>query len=189
MRFLSIAVVFLCFSIAGVAQQKHYFYGTLTGSTTLEGYFWFDNVLNQMGQRIWFKTDPNIKKKKTLYTHSFETFDGEEIFMRKFKIISGMSSWDVMLPRVVTGKLELYNAVFLGYFAFEKSDHFYIYKGQEKIRLVRRKFKEQVTELLSDDADIVQRIEREEVKYDDLPTIIYNYNLRHSDGTEVERIN
>jgi hypothetical protein len=189
MRFLPIAAILLCYSFTSVAQPKKFFYGTLSGAATFEGYFWFDNVLNTMGQRIWFKTNPNIKKKQTLYTHSFETFDGDEIFMRKFKLVVGLTSWEVMMPRVVTGKLELYNAEFRGYYAFSASDYYFIYDGKQKIRLIRRKFKEQMTQLLSDDADIIRRIENGEVKYDDMPTIIYNYNQRHGDDAEVELIN
>jgi hypothetical protein len=44
-------------------------------------------------------------------------------------------------------------------------------------------------ELLSDDEGIVQQIDRGELDYDDLPTIICDYNLRHQKtGTQVIRL-
>lgn len=133
-----------------------------------------------MGQRILYKDSLNQKKKKTLYAKDFERFRGDSIFLRTFKTIPyGTGRLDAMIPRVVEGKLELYNATYRNYYSFNDSDHYYIYDGRENIRLVKRKFKEQMKELLKDDIDIIQRIDREEVTYEDMPTIIYNYNRRY----------
>jgi hypothetical protein len=77
---------------------------------------------------------------------------------------------------------------------FEQTDHFYIFRGSEQIRLIRRKFKEQMKELLSDDEGIVQQIDRGELDYDDPPTIICDYTfvtkkqeLRSSDWSKEPR--
>lgn len=172
------------FSGECVAQTKpdnsEFIYGTLTGSTSFTGYFWFERKLwSGMGQRIIYKLNLEEKKGKNLYALNFKTFVSDSLFMRTFKTIKyGTGRLQVMLPRIVTGKLELYNAVYRGFYSFEKTDHYYLYDGNENIQLVRRKFKDQMKELLKDDADIIGRVEREEVTYDDMPSIIYNYNLR-----------
>lgn len=132
-----------------------------------------------MGQRIIYKENLEEKKGKTLYAQDFETFKSDSVFLRTFKTIPyGTGRLMVMIPRVVSGKIELYNAVYAGFYSFKTSDHFHLYDGIKNIRAIRRKFKEQMKELLSDDPEILQRIDREELTYDDLPTIIYNYNLR-----------
>jgi len=158
---------------------RKFIYGKLSGPVSYSGYFWFDNVLTQMGQRIIYKEDLSEKKGEVLYAHDFDTFESDSIFLRTFKTIPvGTGRIMAMIPRLISGKLELYNAIYAGFYSFNKSDHFYLYDGIENIRVIRRKFKEQMKELISDDPEIIQRIEREKLTYDDLPAIIYNYNLR-----------
>ena len=182
MRFLIITLGLFLLCAAAVAQKKSdrkYEYGTLSGTATFTGYFWFDNNLTQMGQRILFKKTLDEKKTKTLYATTFTTFKSDSVFRRTFETIPyGFGRLAAMLPRIVAGPIELYDAIYAGTYEFETSDHFYLYVGREHIRLVRRKFKTQVTELIRDDADIVQRIERGELTYDDMPSIIHNYNMR-----------
>ncbi len=179
MRFILVTAILL-HSTFLIAQQseRNYIYGTLRGHKSFTGYFLFDNTLTQRGQHISFR-NPETKKRKMLYAKNFTTFEGDSIFLRTFKTIpAGTGRLAAMIPRIVTGKLELYSAIYRGFYSFSKSDHFYLYNGQENIRLVRRKFKEQMKELLADDVDIVGRIDRGEVSYNDMPTIIHNYNQR-----------
>jgi len=160
-------------------DDRKFIYGKLSGSVSYSGYFWFDNVLSHMGQRIIYKENLSVKKGKILYAHDFETFESDSVFLRAFPTIPiGTGRIRTMIPRIVTGKLELYNAIYAGFYSSKKSDHFHLYNGIENIRVIRKKFKEQMRELISDDPEILQRIDREELTYDDLPTIIYNYNLR-----------
>lgn len=189
-----LVTVIILFSFSGIFAQKDFtnknipkktsddrkfIYGKLSGRVSYSGYFWFDNTLSQMGQRIIYKENLEEKKGKTLYAQDFETFKSDSVFLRTFKTIPyGTGRLMVMIPRVVSGKIELYNAVYAGFYSFKTSDHFHLYDGIKNIRAIRRKFKEQMKELLSDDPEILQRIDREELTYDDLPTIIYNYNLR-----------
>ncbi len=181
MRFiLTLLIIFQSCSLLAQKSERKFIYGTLQGSNnSITGYFWFSNVLTQMGQHIVYKENLETKKKKTLYAKDFITFENDSVFLRTFKtILYGTGRLDAMLPRVVPGELELYNAIYRGFYSFSKTDHFYLYKGKERIRLVERKFKEQMKELLGDDTDIIRRIESEELTYSDLPTIIHNYNLR-----------
>ncbi len=182
MRFvLTLAIPLSSTLLIAQKNEPVYIYGTLHGeSQSITGYFWFDNTLTQMGQHIWYKESLESKKKKTLYAIKFPTFESDSIFLRKFRTIpAGTGRLDTMLPRILKGKIELHNAVYRGYYSFSQSDHFYIYTGSESVRLVRRKFKEQMTQLLADDADIVRRIENGKATYDDMPAIIHNYNIRH----------
>jgi hypothetical protein len=183
MRFGLITVVAIVYSTWCFAQkeQRKFIYGTLSGATSYKGYFWFDSKLSQMGQRILYKETLEAKKKRTLYAMDFDTFQGDSIFLRTFKtILYGTGRLQAMIPRIVPGKLQLYSASWVGFYSFTKSDHFYVYDGIKDIRLIRRKFKEQMKELLFDDADLVEKIQREEVNYDDMPTIIQSYNLRRA---------
>lgn len=177
---LVVAIIFSATSLIAQDSERNYIPGTLIGSKTLKGYFWFDRSLSQMGQRILYKESLNQKKKKTLYAKDFKTFTGDGIFLRTFKTIPyGTGRLDAMIPRVVEGKFELYSAIYKNYYAFKDSDHYYLYDGRENIRLVKRKFKDQMNEFLKDDTDIIQKIDRGEVTYEDMPTIIYNYNQRY----------
>jgi hypothetical protein len=189
-----LVTVIILFSFSGIFAQKDFtnknipkkksddrkfIYGKLSGRVSYSGYFWFDNTLSQMGQRIIYKENLSIEKGKILYAHDFETFTSDSIFLRSFKTIPiGTGRIMAMIPRIVSGKIELYNAVYAGFYSFKESDHFHLYDGIKNIRAIRRKFKEQMKELLNDDPEILQWIDREELTYDDLPTIIYNYNLR-----------
>jgi hypothetical protein len=184
MRLISIIVIGLCCLPEVFAQNKSdrkYIYGTLSGDMDSHtGYFWFDHELSQMGQRILFKPDLDVKKPATLYAMNYETFKSDSVFLRTFKtILYGTGRLKAMLPRVYTGKLELYNAIYTGFYSINESDHFYLYDGKTTISLKRAKFKKQMKEILSDDAEINQRIDRDELKYDDIPEIISAYNLRH----------
>lgn len=180
---LTISLILFC--ITGAVAQKtkkgerEFTYGTLEGLDSYTGYFWFDNVLTQMGQRIIYKKDLAEKRGKTLYAANFMAFYSDSLFLRTFPTMQyGFGRIEAMIPRIVSGRLELYSAHWANYYSFKESDHYYLFYGSQNIRLVRRKFKEQMKELLQDDADIIQRIDREEVTYDDMPTIIYNYNQR-----------
>lgn len=184
-RYSLLTIILFSTYTTGLSQfqnNKTFVYGTLSGETTHTGYFWFDNVLTQMGQRILFKENPDSKKKKTFYAHNFTVFSNDSLVLRTFKTIPyGTGRLSAMIPRIVSGKLELYVSKFAGHYLVKASDHFYLFDGVENTRLVRRKFKEQMSEILSDDAEIVRRIQLEELSYDDMPAIIYNYNLRHQD--------
>jgi len=177
---LTLLILFQSCVLVAQKSERVFIYGTLHGSNnSITGYFWFNNVLTQMGQHIIYKESLDTKKKKTLYAKDFTTFENDSIFLRTFKtVLYGTGRLDAMLARIVPGELELYNAIYRGFYSFSKTDHFYLYDGKESIRLVKRKFKEQMKELLGDDTYIIQKIETEELTYSDLPEIIHNYNLR-----------
>jgi hypothetical protein len=182
---LLLAISLTLFLTTGAVAQKtkkgnrKFIYGTLEGLDSYTGYFWFDNVLTQMGQRIIYKTDLVEKKGKTLYAAKFHSFTSDSLHLRTFPTMQhGFGRIEAMIPRIVSGRLELYSGHWANYYSFNESDHYYVFTGSQNIRLIRRKFKEQMKELLQDDEDIIQRVDREEVTYDDMPTIIYNYNRR-----------
>ncbi|HYF68741.1 MAG TPA: hypothetical protein VD884_11425 [Ohtaekwangia sp.] len=183
MRFALITVITILSSTSCFSQSNpnNFIYGTLYGTTSYTGYFWFDPVLTQMGQRITYKETLETKKKKKLWAMNFDTFQSDSLFLRRFKTMPfGTGHVESMVPRIVMGKLQLYSASWRGFYSLRKSDHFFIYDGIRKIRLIRKKFEEQMTELLAGDVDLVERIEREELNYDDMPSIILNYNLRQA---------
>lgn len=185
MKKILLVVSAVCIVAAGFSQtvrqgSKDYVRGVLTGGVdSYEGYFWFSTVLDGRGQRILYKTDLKAKKKKAFYADDFEVFTSDSLCLRSFKVVHyGTGMISAMIPRIVSGRLELYSVVYRGYYSFVKSDHYFMKDGSMDVRLTKKKFKEQLKPLLWGDDELVKRIENGEFAYDDIPEIISLYNSK-----------
>jgi hypothetical protein len=181
-----IIIILLLSTISVCAQKKRerkYTYGILKGTVSYEGFFFFDSIADQSGQRIYYKPTLDTKKEKLLYPIRFETFESDSVFRRNFKtILYGTGRLQAMVVRIINGELELYDVDYKSHYLSKKVDHFFLYdrRNKNKIRLTRLKFKDQMQEILVDDKEILSKIENGELNYEQLPAIIYNYNLRRA---------
>ena len=145
---------------------------------TLIGYFWFDHDIDQQGQRVTYAEDSITLSKKRFYTRKYEYFQSDSMFLETFGAVP-MLTGDVliMIPRIINGKVQLFDFKCRGCtFSFIKSEHYFVKKDDHKLKVKKNKFKEQMKELIGDDSALMGKIDREELKYEDLEQIIFSYN-------------
>ncbi|MBV8251380.1 MAG: hypothetical protein JO154_02135 [Chitinophaga sp.] len=158
--------------------QTDYMYGKMANATeTLVGYFSFDKVISSNGQTVYYWKGPGTRP-KTFQSRKYDYFQGDSIYMEKFGTLAALGGKvEMMLPRIIDGRIQLFELTFrresLPMF---KSDRFYVKKGQEKFQLKKRKFKEQMRTLISEDAVLLNKIENEELTFDDIIDVILMYN-------------
>jgi hypothetical protein len=88
-----------------------------------------------------------------------------------------------MIPRIVDGNIQLFGLNYtLKSFYFVKStkDYFFIKKEGQKIKITRKYFKELMKDLISEDKILLEKINNDELKYEDLPQIIQSYNQNNN---------
>jgi hypothetical protein len=125
--------------------KKKFIYGKMVGrSDTLVGYFWFDNQITQNGQTVQFKEDLNSDIKKTFQSRHYDYFESDSIYLETFGAIPTFSG-DIliMIPRVINGRVQLFDNKFKwGYMNLFKSEHYFLKKGWDKVRIKKKNFKE-----------------------------------------------
>jgi hypothetical protein len=170
------------FSQSIFGGKKEFIYGKMVGrSDTLIGYFWFDNQITQNGQTVQFKEDLNSDTKKTFQSRHYDYFESDGIYLETFGAIPTISG-DVliMIPRIINGKIQLFENKFKwGYFNAFKSEKFFLKKGWNKERVKKKNFKDLMQRYVGDDKSLMEKIEKNELKYDDLVEIVTIYNNNH----------
>jgi hypothetical protein len=61
----------------------------------------------------------------------------------------------------------------------ESTESFFIKKGTLKLRIKKSKFKKQMHTLIEDDGALMQKIENDQLKYEDSIDIVKTYNNNH----------
>jgi hypothetical protein len=170
------------FSQSIFGGKKEFIYGKMVGrSDTLVGYFWFDNQITQNGQTVQFKEDLNSENKKTFQSRHYDYFESDGIYLETFGAIPTVSG-DIliMIPRVINGRIQLFDNKFKwGYMNLFKSEHYFLKKGWDKVRVKKKDFKELMQRFVGDDKSLMEKIENNELKYDDLIEIVTIYNNSH----------
>jgi hypothetical protein len=181
--FLLISTTSHIFSQSIFGKKKEFIYGKMVGrSDTLVGYFWFDNQISQNGQTVEFKEDLNAENKKRFQSRDYDYFESDSIYLETFGAIpTATGDILIMIPRVVNGKIQLFDNKFKwGAMNLFKSEHFFIKKNRDKVRVKKKKFKELMQIYVGDDKPLMEKIEKNELQYEDLIEIITIYNNNHS---------
>jgi len=172
------------FSQSIFGGKKEFIYGKIVGrSDTLVGYFWFDNrKILEYGQMVHFKEDLNSEIKKSFQSRHYDYFEADSIYLETFGAIPTISGdMLIMIPRVINGKIQLFDNKFKwGYMNLFKSEHYFLKKGWDKVRVKKKDFKELMQRFVGDDKSLMEKIENNELKYDDLIEIVTIYNNSHT---------
>ena len=183
---LFLVFIFL-FTNIGFAQffsikKKEYMYGKMANSKKeLIGYFWFDNEnISSNGQTVYYKESLDSKDIKIFQSRKYDYFISDSLYLETFPAIP-YPGGDllIMIPRIVDGKIQLFGLKFTTtsfYVVRSTKDYFFIKKGDEKKKIMKKYFKEQMKDLISEDQVLLDKINSGELTYDNLPEIIQAYN-------------
>ncbi|MFX1706717.1 hypothetical protein PV783_22295 [Chitinophaga sp. CC14] len=183
MKRITFTLLLILFFVNSQSQsiygQTDYIFGTMVNRTdTLVGYFSFDKQITQNGQTVYYVPGPGSGRIKTFQSRKYDYFQGDSIYMEKFggyPALGGMV--DVLIPRVIDGRIQLFELKFnWGPMNLAKSDRFFVKKGTEKFSIKRKKFKEQMRTLISENIDLLNKIESGELTFDDMIKVILMYN-------------
>lgn len=180
--FFGLTLIISCtFAQRNRRTSTEFIYGRMIKPTdTLVGFFRFDFVVSQNGQTVYFKRGLNEKKTKRFQTRRYDYFESDSVYLENFAVpMSGvLGKVEIMIPRVLNGKIQLfeYRLRTPGLFKDIETERFFVKKGDVKMRLNRRKFKEQMLQLIGDKPEIMGKIDTEQLKYADLMDIIFQYN-------------
>jgi hypothetical protein len=157
-------------------------YGKMVkGTDTLIGYFSFSHDIDQNGQTVKYRESFNSSIHR-FQSRKYEYFEADSLYMETFGVVP-MLTGDVliMIPRIVNGKIQLFSTAVggLGFMGLEKKESFFIKKGSEKMRIKKGKFKKQMHSLIADDEALLNRIDSDELKYEDLIQIVVTYDMNH----------
>jgi hypothetical protein len=168
--------------IAGYSQSKKSFVqGELIGSNQrLRGYFSFGNTLIDGSQRIYFKETLDGKA-KAISASNFDRFESSGVHREKFRVAhaNATNGADMLLQRIENGKINLfvYNYVIANQkHNLNRENYYYAQKGMVKIRISYNGFKDEMQELIGDNAQLMTKVKNNELGYYDLKTIIEQYN-------------
>ena len=149
---------------------------------TLAGYFKFDREISQNGQLVYYKKQYESEKTKSFPSRKYDHFESDSFYLETFGVMP-MLTGDVliMIPRIINGRLQLFAVNYNGggFLNLGHSETLCIKKGSEKLRLKKGKFKKQMHKLLDDDEELLQKIDNDELKYEDLTEIVKSYNNHH----------
>ena len=183
-------IFILSFAYTGFSQffsneKKEYTYGKMGNSKKeLTGYFWFDNKhISSNGQTVYYLESMDTKYAKIFQSRKYDYFLCDSFYLETFPAISYPGGdLIIMIPRIVDGEIQLFGLNFTKtsfYFVKSTKDYFFIKKGDQKIKITKKYFKELMKDLLGQDEALLARINNDELKYDDLPEIILSYNLHN----------
>jgi len=162
--------------------KKKFIYGKMVGtSDTLIGYFWFDNQITQNGQTVHYKEDLSSNSANKFQSRNYNYFESDSIYLETFGAIpTATGDILIMIPRIINGSIQLFDSKYRwGNFNLMLSEHFFIKKGNQKLRIKKKDFKGLLMGLVWDDEALLNRITNGELKYDDLMEIVATYNNSH----------
>ena len=167
-------------------SQKYvtdFIYGKMVKENdTLVGYFKFNHDITQNGQQVYYKKQFESESSKSFPSRRYDYFESDSFYLETFGVVP-MLTGDVliMIPRIINGKLQLFAVNYNGggFLGLGHSETLCIKKGSEKLRLKKSKFKKQMHQLLDDDEALLQKIDNDELKYEDLIEIVKSYNNHH----------
>lgn len=170
--------LFLSFFYTGYSQINfnltNYMYGVMANSKdTLVGYFSFEKIFDQSGQSVYYMRDPNSGRVSNFKTRKFDYFQGDSIYMETFRSYNGMS--EMMIPRIINGRIQLFYMTRKNSPYFKKIDYF-VKKDNQKIAIRKKTFKTQMSVLVKDNQALLDKIERGELKFNDIKEVILLYN-------------
>jgi hypothetical protein len=174
-----LALLILC--ISSVRSQSafgQFIYGKLTGEKdTLTGYFRFEQSLSSMGQQISQKKEGRLFP-KSLWAKDFLYFDSDSLHLERFGISTLTGDLYVMLPRIIDGKIQVYEYAFDGGpLNMIRMEHYYFIKNRNSTtKVTRRNFKKVMLQIITDNTDLLSKVEKEALKFSDLKQIIITYN-------------
>lgn len=174
--------VLLISSSLKVFSQKEFMYGKMVkGADSLVGYFWIDNHYSQNGQRVNFKEDLNSNVTKRFQSREYDYFESDSLYLETFPAIPTVSG-DIliMIPRIANGSIQLFGNTYSGgYMNLIQSETYFIKKDYAKEKIKKKNFKEMMQRFVGDDKALIEKIDKGELKYDDLIEIITTYNNNH----------
>jgi hypothetical protein len=178
------SALFVCLSGFSQRYDSDFIYGKMVRKNdTLKGYFMFSHEISQNGQPVSYKAEAESEKIKTFPSRRYDYFESDSLYLETFGVVP-MLTGDVliMIPRIVNGKLQLFTTVYSGggVFNLGTTESFFIKKGIEKIKIKKSKFKKQMETLIQDDQALLQKIENDELKYEDIIEIVKTYDSNHS---------
>lgn len=184
-------IFILSFACTGFSQffsneKKEYTYGKMGNSKKeLTGYFWFDNKhISSNGQTVYYLETMETKYAKIFQSRKYDYFICDSFYLETFAVFSDAGGdLKIMIPRIVDGKIQLFGLNFTRtnfYFLKSTKDYFFIKKGEQKIKITKKYFKELMKDLIGEYQSLLAKIDNDELKYDDLPEIISVYNQNNN---------
>jgi hypothetical protein len=173
--------VFLFSILLGNSQSvfNHFTYGKLVSENdTLVGFFQFETGLSSMGQRIHYKESKEKVFSKPLWAKDFHYFESDSIYLATCDISTITGDIFVMLPRVINGTLQVFEYTFKGGpMSLIKMEQYYFVRSEyANSKVTKKNFKKVMPYLIPDSPELLSRIERGELKFKDLKTIIIQFN-------------
>jgi hypothetical protein len=149
---------------------------------TLTGYFSFSHEITNNGQTVYFRDEMNPEKTRTFQSRRYDYFESDKLYMETFGVVPTITgNILMMIPRIMNGKLQLFEVHYDGggIFNMGSTVSFFIKKGNLKLRIKNGKFKKQMHSLIEDDTVLMQKVDNDELKYEDLIDIVKTYNNIH----------
>jgi hypothetical protein len=180
---LILCAIFISYS--GFSQRfvTNFIYGKMVKrNDTLSGYFRFSPDVTRNGQTVYFKEEFRSGVKKRFPSRRYEYFESDSFYLGTFGVVPTITGdISIMIPRIIDGKLQLFAVDYNGggFLNLGSTESFFIKKGPVKLRIKKSKFKKQMHTLVEDDEALIQKIENDQLKYDDLVDIVKTYNNNH----------
>jgi len=175
-RVLSVLILTVI-SFSGFSQmyKSYLLFGKMVkGRDILTGYFRFDNEIVNQRQIVHYRESWRGEEVK-LYANKYDYFESDSIYMETVPYGLGGG---LMIPRIINGKIQLFEVLIEGryYLHFDGNENIYAKKGGVKMRIRKSKFKKQMHELLADDPSLLEKIDNDELKFENIKEIILAYN-------------
>lgn len=189
-RLLAIISILSALFVQGQPNfHNDFIYGTMQGDGgTLTGYFKFDRTFSQNGQTVYFKEDSTSRKTKKFPSRRYMSFTSDSLYMETFGVMPTITGDIlVMVPRILNGPIQLFYFPYgrPGTIIAPKYEPYHIKASGYRKRVSRKKFKNEMAEILSSNTVLLKYIEEEKLKYDDLPIIVQLANAK-SDKETIE---
>lgn len=156
--------------------SENYYFGKLLGKKdTTEGYFSFKKKVWNAGQSVQYKSlEDGMIQEFSVRKH--DRFFSDSICLECIETKFGLF---LMVPRIANGKIELYG-IYYSHGLFIKEKEFFVKVNGKIEPIIKDEFKDRMRRLLADDKELLDRIEKKELKYNDMLEIVTQYNNRHT---------
>jgi hypothetical protein len=157
---------------------------------SLTGYFKFDGTFSQDGQTVQYKKDSSARKTKKFPSRRYMSFTSDSIYMETFGVLPSFTGdLLVMVPRIIDGPIQLFYFPYRrpGTVFVPKYEPYHIKTADFRKRVSRKKFKEDMSQILRSYAVLLKYIVEDKFTYDDLPIIVQLANAG-ADQQTIEHI-
>jgi hypothetical protein len=165
-------------------KDSDFIYGKMIGKDTLVGYFHFDKEFYEDGVTVFFRKKLTDTYYDCFPSKKYFSFESGSMYLESFEVARWGRDVDTimrqMIPRVIKGTIELFEFRITNSSSTRtRSLIFFTKKDEEKEKIIKPTFKRQMASLVGDDEALMERINKGELRYQDMPQIVELYNAAH----------